>query len=125
LTRCGDHRDLLCARLHCEFRGPFAIRVRGRGGVARDEPHASGAEEVVPTPFDEGRELSAGADEEEDVNGRPESEREVASTSSLNPALNGESRLDKSRLSTMVVGARYAQRCPVEFGVPMEVVIAA
>jgi hypothetical protein len=24
-----------------------------------------------------------------------------------------------------VAGARYAQRCPVEFGVPMEVVIAA
>jgi len=26
---------------------------------------------------------------------------------------------------TMVAGARYAQRCPVEFGVPMEVVIGA
>jgi hypothetical protein len=25
----------------------------------------------------------------------------------------------------LVAGARYAQRCPVEFGVPMEVVIAA
>ena len=43
----------------------------------------------------------------------------------LNPALNGESRLDKSRLSTMVAGARYAQRCPVEFGVPIDVAIAA
>jgi hypothetical protein len=27
--------------------------------------------------------------------------------------------------SSLVAGARYAQRCPVEFGVPMEVVIAA
>jgi hypothetical protein len=25
----------------------------------------------------------------------------------------------------LVAGARYAQRCPVEFGVPMEAVIAA
>ncbi len=28
-------------------------------------------------------------------------------------------------LTSLVAGARYAQRCPVEFGVPMEVVIAA
>jgi hypothetical protein len=27
--------------------------------------------------------------------------------------------------SPLVAGARYAQRCPVEFGVPMEVVIAS
>jgi len=27
--------------------------------------------------------------------------------------------------SSLVAGARYAQRCPVEFGVPMEAVIAA
>ena len=29
------------------------------------------------------------------------------------------------RLAVLVAGARYAQRCPVEFGVPMEVVFAA
>ena len=27
--------------------------------------------------------------------------------------------------TSLVAGARYAQRCPVEFGVPMDVVIAA
>jgi hypothetical protein len=45
--------------------------------------------------------------------------------SNVSPAQNGESRLKKSRLSTTVAGARYAQRCPVEFGVDLEVVIAA
>jgi hypothetical protein len=29
------------------------------------------------------------------------------------------------RRSSLVAGARYAQRCPVEFGLPMEAVIAA
>ena len=52
-----------------------------------------------------------------------DSPRSCSIPNQLNPALNGESRLDKSRLSTMVVGARYAQRCPVEFGVPMEALI--
>ena len=31
----------------------------------------------------------------------------------------------EERSTLWVAGARYAQRCPVEFGVPMEVVIAA
>ena len=44
----------------------------------------------------------------------------------LNPALNGK-RADPNgdRPLTMVAGARYTQRCPVEFGVAMEVMIAA
>ena len=28
-------------------------------------------------------------------------------------------------LTSLVAGTRYAQRCPVEFGLPMEVAIAA
>ena len=31
----------------------------------------------------------------------------------------------RGQSSVLVAGARYAQRCPVEFGVPMDVVIAA
>lgn|GEM_PF-4133926 len=32
---------------------------------------------------------------------------------------------DRDHPLTMVAGARYAQRCPAEFGVPMEAVVAA
>ena len=45
------------------------------------------------------------------------------------PQVNGEKRKALSSCAkcptSLVAGARYAQRCPVEFGVPMEVVIAA
>ena len=42
----------------------------------------------------------------------------------LNLAPNWKRPAPKEPALAMVAGARYAQRCPVEFGVPMEVVIA-
>ena len=53
------------------------------------------------------------------------SPRRCTSTFVLNPAQKGKGRLHEESALTTVAGARYAQRCPVEFGVPMEAVIAA
>jgi len=53
------------------------------------------------------------------------SPRSCTSTLALNPAQNGKRPDPKTgRPLTMVAGARYAQRCPMEFGAQMEVVIA-
>jgi hypothetical protein len=59
----------------------------------------------------------------------PSDHIDVVRRTSRHPQVNGEKRKALSGFAkcptSLVAGARYAQRCPVEFGVPMEVVIAA